>query len=85
MVNKYFVFLLALLAAGCGRRTSSESNSPEPDSPKTAEIKTVQTKSGVEVVLISAGEFLMGDDNGEEDQRPAHRLANRATGFAVAR
>ena len=26
------------------------------------------------MVLIPAGEFLMGDANGEDDEKPAHRV-----------
>ena len=26
------------------------------------------------MVLIPAGEFTMGDDNGEDDEKPAHRV-----------
>jgi sulfatase modifying factor 1 len=34
--------------------------------------ETIVTKTGVEMVLIPAGQFLMGDDNGEDDEKPVH-------------
>jgi len=37
-------------------------------------MKTVTTASGLEMVLIPAGSFKMGDDRGEEDERPAHQV-----------
>lgn len=30
--------------------------------------------NGVEMVLVPAGEFIMGDNNGQEDEKPAHRV-----------
>jgi formylglycine-generating enzyme required for sulfatase activity len=39
-----------------------------------AAVKTIVTTSGAEMVLIRAGEFLMGDDRGEDDEKPVHRV-----------
>jgi acetoin utilization deacetylase AcuC-like enzyme/formylglycine-generating enzyme required for sulfatase activity len=36
--------------------------------------KTITTKTGIEMVAIPAGWFLMGDDNGAADERPAHKV-----------
>jgi formylglycine-generating enzyme required for sulfatase activity len=46
-------------------------------------VKTITTASGIEMVLIPAGEFVMGDDAGEEDERPAHRV--RVAAFYIDR
>ena len=34
-----------------------------------------QAKSSVPMVLIPAGEFTMGDEGGDDDEKPAHRVA----------
>jgi len=58
---------LTMLAAlsGC-RRQPAETPGQTPIS--------IITKTGVEMVLIPAGTFIMGDDEGEPDERPAHRV-----------
>ncbi|MBP8912464.1 MAG: SUMF1/EgtB/PvdO family nonheme iron enzyme, partial [Phycisphaerae bacterium] len=58
---------LTMLAAlsGC-RRQPDETPGQTPIS--------IITKTGVEMVLIPAGTFIMGDDEGEPDERPAHRV-----------
>jgi formylglycine-generating enzyme required for sulfatase activity len=37
-------------------------------------LKKIQTRSGVEMVLIPAGEFLMGSMRGSPDEQPVHRV-----------
>ncbi len=56
-----------LLIAGCG------TNEPPSKAP-TPSTKSITTKSGIEMVLIPAGEFVMGDATGEEDERPARKV-----------
>ncbi len=53
--------LVGVLAGGCERAGK----------PPRGE---VGTKTGVEMVLLPAGEFVMGDDDGADDERPAHRV-----------
>ncbi len=36
--------------------------------------EVITTKTGVEMVLVPAGEFRMGDDLGEDDEKPVHRV-----------
>ncbi|MCD6506198.1 formylglycine-generating enzyme family protein [Candidatus Poribacteria bacterium] len=36
--------------------------------------KEVKTESGVEMILLPGGWFIMGDDKGEVDERPAHKI-----------
>ena len=64
------VTALLLLVGGCAERKRS----PE-STPTAAEIpKTIRTKTGVEMVLIPENEFTLGDDGGESDEQPAHRV-----------
>jgi formylglycine-generating enzyme required for sulfatase activity len=62
--------LVAALTAGC------KSNEQPPSAPGSAAAKppTITTKAGVEMVLIPAGDFVMGDDGGEADEKPAHKV-----------
>ena len=62
--------ILALAAAGCGK---GDEAAPTP-APAGGAAGTITTKTGIEMVLVPAGEFLMGDDRGEEDERPARKV-----------
>jgi len=66
-----------LIASGC-RKTSAP-----PRGGETRRPKTLVTPSGIEMVLLPAGEFLMGDDAGEDDERPARR--GRVGAFLIDR
>jgi formylglycine-generating enzyme required for sulfatase activity len=55
----------ALLIAGCRK--------PQSDAPSA--VKTITTPTGVEMVLVPAGSFLMGSDKGDDDEKPAHPVA----------
>ncbi len=59
-----------VLLAGCGEHKVP----PEPAPTASDTPKTIHTKTGIDMVLIPAGEFTLGDDNGESDERPAHRV-----------
>jgi formylglycine-generating enzyme required for sulfatase activity len=37
-------------------------------------IKTITTPTGIEMVLIPAGSFMMGSDSGDDDEKPAHKV-----------
>lgn len=67
------VVLLALMIGGCVTRTSDPTEPADGNQPSVPE--PITTKTGIEMVLIPAGEFLMGDDNGEDDEKPAHRVS----------
>jgi len=61
------VVLAAFLGAGCAENE-------QPPAPVPGKPRVVATKLGIEMVLIPAGEFVMGDDDGEDDERPAHKV-----------
>jgi len=37
-------------------------------------LKIITTSSGLEMALIPAGEFIMGNDKGDNDEKPAHKV-----------
>lgn len=59
---------LLFLLAGCG---AGEVDGPAPE-PRN--LPTITTASGVEMVLIPAGEFAMGSEKGKDDERPLHTV-----------
>jgi len=62
--------LTVLLIAGC-----DQGSKPTPaGNPPSSAPKTITTSSGIEMVLIPAGEFIMGDDSGDADEKPAHKV-----------
>ena len=76
-------FLRRLLAAtsftaavGFGISGCKESGAPGGGSaPAAATPIVVSTKSGVNMVSIPAGEFTMGSDQGNPDEKPAHKVS----------
>jgi formylglycine-generating enzyme required for sulfatase activity len=64
-----FVMIMAVvIAAGCGAKDDPRSSQPADGA------KTMMTKTGIEMVAVPAGEFVMGDDQGEDEEKPAHRV-----------
>jgi formylglycine-generating enzyme required for sulfatase activity len=72
------VALAAMLACGC-----AGSGSPEPAqvAPHAAPVERITTPAGIEMVRVPAGEFVMGDDRGEDDEKPARQV--RISAFYV--
>jgi len=64
------VLLAALLLAGCG----PSDRYPRTEHPPPSAPKPITTPTGLEMALIPAGEFLMGDDGGDADEKPAHKV-----------
>lgn len=62
--------MLSLFVAGCEQRPQARSVQTPQSEPSAA----IETKSGIEMVLIPGGEFIMGDDRGEDDEQPAHAV-----------
>ncbi|MCK4293317.1 MAG: formylglycine-generating enzyme family protein [Planctomycetes bacterium] len=56
--------LFAVLIGGCGND----------DEPAPHIHQEITTKTGIEMVLIPGGEFIMGDNRGEDDEKPAHNV-----------
>ncbi len=58
------LLLGCLVNCGCRKKDNS------PATP----VQSIRTAGGIEMVLVPAGDFLMGNDRGEEDEKPAHRV-----------
>ena len=74
--------LASSLLAGCGKKeeASVKTDAP-PAAPSVAapvaaapQPKGITTLTGIEMVLIPAGEFTMGDSQGAEDEKPARKV-----------
>ena len=64
--------LAVLVLGGCGKEEQEA-----PPAPAAAEPEgrgQIVTGTGIEMVLLPAGQFTMGDDGGEEDERPARTV-----------
>ena len=62
--------LAALLLAGC-----EPGNKPARVEPSTPAVpQRIPTPAGIEMALLPAGAFLMGDENGDPDEKPAHQV-----------
>jgi len=59
--------------SSCSRLRAGQSEKPQATSPAAAP-KQITTETGIEMILIPAGELTMGDDAGEADERPAHKV-----------
>ena len=71
----YVVWAAVTLAAGCGTQSSSKQD----DTGKAMDMpvrKTIELGGDVklEMALIPAGSFVMGDDSGLDDEKPAHKV-----------
>jgi formylglycine-generating enzyme required for sulfatase activity len=67
--------LVGLLLAGCSTHARDDVSSEPTDRPATdMGLKKIVTKTGIEMVLVPAGKFIMGDDRGEDDEKPAHEV-----------
>ena len=64
----------ALLLAACNRGAAPAADAR----PEAAGRSSITGSNGLTMVLIPAGQFLMGDDQGEADEKPAHKVSVRA-------
>ncbi len=69
MFREIFLLFIILCIAGCG-----ENQSVENQSVGEVTIKEITTPSGIQMIVIPAGEFVMGSDHGEDDEKPAHKV-----------
>ncbi len=72
------VALAGILLAGCGPSNPGDSSTP---ASATAKPIPVLSPSGISMVYLPGGEFVMGTDRGNEDETPAHRVT--VTGFMM--
>jgi acetoin utilization deacetylase AcuC-like enzyme/formylglycine-generating enzyme required for sulfatase activity len=68
------VSTFGLLLAGCGSREQAEPAAPAGQPAAVSAPQTIRTKTGIEMVLIPAGRFSMGDAAGEDDEQPIHQV-----------
>lgn len=61
--------------ASGGAATNTTTNTPRPVSPSPG--STMRTRSGIELVYVPPGEFMMGSENGEANEKPVHRVTIR--------
>ena len=74
--------VLLLAFTGCtAANAPAPTDQPASRAPSVPEVFT--TKTGIEMVLIPGGEFVMGDEGGADDEKPAHRV--RVSPFAMDR
>jgi len=82
-----FVMLMAIVAllfAGCEKSNPTSQGESKPENAgRSSESKPseIATKSGVEMVYVPGGEFMMGNDRGNPDEAPAHKV--RVSGFLM--
>ncbi len=60
----------------CEKKTSESSSESKTQatSEGNAARKEITTKSGIQMVYVTGGEFMMGDDHGNPDEAPAHKV-----------
>ncbi len=62
-----FFCLLILYASGCSKQQTT-------DDPIAEDSQAIVTETGIEMVLIPGGTFMMGDPNGEADEQPVREV-----------
>lgn len=77
------LYLWGLIGRGRRQPVESSAMSPEPitvnkpaisPTPTTSDLRTGKNRIGMEFVLIPAGSFMMGSENGSSDEKPVHRV-----------
>jgi formylglycine-generating enzyme len=79
------VFIVAMAAfVGCGKQGGTNSSGAASNEPSATDGPgQIVTSSGVEMVSLPGGEFTMGNDRGNPDEAPAHKV--KVTGFLMDR
>jgi len=71
---------LGLLVGACSTKSRPQTDDRTAGLPASTS-QTITTKTGAQMVLIPAGRFIMGDDRGEDDEKPAHPV--RVSAFYI--
>ncbi|MEI7731915.1 MAG: formylglycine-generating enzyme family protein [Verrucomicrobiota bacterium] len=74
------VVFSALLFIGCDKPQTAV-DSARSSQPAATTAKLINTPSGLTMVQLPAGEFIMGDDSGDADEKPAHKV--RVSAFCM--
>lgn len=72
--NCCIVWATLMLVAGCGTRTVEQGNSGKVLDLPTQKTIDLGDDVKMEMVLIPAGSFFMGDNSGLDDEKPAHKV-----------
>ena len=86
MFSKHMIMMLAgslvavFIAAGCGGEKSTQKSA---GAKPTVVVKVVTTSTGHTMVEVPGGTFTMGDNKGEEDEKPVHKVT--VAGFLMDR
>jgi formylglycine-generating enzyme required for sulfatase activity len=67
-LNVLIALSALLVFTACDRQTSNSSNGSSAAPP------SVTTQSGVEMIALPGGDFVMGNDHGNPDEAPAHKV-----------
>ncbi|MDT7781309.1 MAG: hypothetical protein QOC99_3821 [Acidobacteriota bacterium] len=73
---------LSSLTASTATKSAAGAANNAPAQPKPGTV--VRTRSGIELVYIPPGSFMMGSENGEANEKPVHRVTIRE-GFYMGR
>ncbi|OQB82946.1 MAG: Serine/threonine-protein kinase pkn1 [Planctomycetes bacterium ADurb.Bin126] len=69
------VLAALLTAAGCQKKDKAASSGQTgSNTTATSAPATITTPTGVVMVLVPGGQFVMGDDRGESNEKPAHAV-----------
>src|ERR1043166_6940 len=74
MLNKAFSFLCFICVSSVATFSFSGCNNNSKPAVNVEMPKTVSTKSGIDMVVIPAGEFEMGSTRGRDDEKPVHKV-----------
>ena len=78
MKRIYILLLLGFVISGCGGKTPTNTPTPMNTSTPTPMLGVGSTqfspKDGMEMVYVPAGEFVMGSEDGEDDEKPMHTI-----------
>lgn len=75
--------LAAVLLAGCGHAPADSETGGTAGGPGATAPVDVVTKSGVEMIALPGGEFVMGSDRGNSDEAPPHKV--QVTAFLMGK